>query len=297
MADWSDYGYAGLTVRSCVELPGVECLAPQRRPDVVVEWGAVPQAGPPPGARESWTMAGGTLVIVIQDVGRFRVCSGSEVLVDPDPNAHARDLALYLMGPVFGAICHLRGVLPLHASAVATGMGCVAFAGSSGTGKSTIAGFLTRRGFGLVADDVCVVAPGDAVAVWPGPPRLKLSTDGLEALSEDWSVLTQAGGTRERYQLARERNGVGSNPVPLRRLYIMEDGTDLRLEPVVGLDAVQAVTSQTYCLGFVDPLGVSAGHFQLSANIARQLEIRRLIRPRGFQHMDRILHMLESDWQ
>jgi hypothetical protein len=241
-------------------------------------------------------MVGDTLVIVIKGVGRFGVCSDRDVIVDPASGARAKDLALYLMGPVFGAICHRRGVLPLHASAVATGTDCVAFAGSSGTGKSTVAGFLTRRGFGLVADDVCVVALGDAVAVWPGPPRLKLSTDGLEALSEDWSVLAHAGGTRERYQLARERNGVGSDPVPLRRLYIMEDGTDLRLEPVSGLDAVRAVTSQTYCLGFVDPLGISTRHFQLSASIAQRLEIRRLIRPLGFQHMDRILRTLESDW-
>jgi hypothetical protein len=199
------------------------------------------------------------------------------------------------MGPVFGAVCHRRGILPLHASAVRTGNACVAFAGHSGAGKSTLAGFLTRRGFGLVADDICVVAPGDELAVWPGPPRLKLSTDGLEAMDEDWSVLAHAGGTRERYQLTRER--ASSDPVPLHRLYVMEQGPELRLEPVTGLDAVQSVTSQTYCLGFVGALGASARHFQLSVNVAKRLEIRRLMRPLGFQHMDQILLMLESDWQ
>jgi hypothetical protein len=242
-------------------------------------------------------MAGDTLVIVIKDVGRFAVCSDREVLVDPAPGVRPLDLALYVMGPVFGAICHRRGVLPLHASAVRIDSACVAFAGHSGAGKSTLAGFLTGRGFGLVADDICVVAPGDELAVWPGPPRLKLSTDGLEAMDEDWSVLAHAGGTRERYQLTRERDDRSSNPVPLHRLYVMDQGPELRLEPVTGLDAVQAITSQTYCLGFVDALGVSAGHFQLSVNVAKGVEIRRLIRPLGFQHMDRILQILESDWK
>lgn len=297
MSDWTDYRYAGLRVRSCVELPGVERLATGPDPDVTVTWAAVPPVSTPRNLPEAWGMVGDTLVITVKDVGRFAVSSDGQVVVDPVHGARPADLALYVMGPVFGAVCHRHGILPLHASAVHIGNACVAFAGHSGAGKSTLAGFLTRRGFGLVADDICVVAPGDELAVWPGPPRLKLSTVGLEAMDEDWTVLAHAGGTRERYQLTRERDGGSSDPVPLHRLYVMAQGPELRLESVTGLDAVQAVTSQTYCLGFVDALGVSARHFHLSVNVAKRLEIRRLIRPLGFQHMDRILHLLESDWQ
>lgn len=297
MSDWTDYRYAGLKVRSCIELPGVERLATGPDPDVTIAWAAVPQVSTPRNLPEAWGMVGDMLVITVKDVGRFAVSPDGQVVVDPVHGARPADLALYVMGPVFGAVCHRHGMLPLHASAVHTGNACVAFAGHSGAGKSTLAGFLTGRGFGLVADDICVVAPGDELAVWPGPPRLKLSTVGLEAMDEDWTVLAHAGGTRERYQLTRERDGGSSDPVPLHRLYVMAQGPELRLEPVTGLDAVQAVTSQTYCLGFVDALGVSARHFRLSVNVAKRLEIRRLIRPLGFQHMDHILHMLESDWQ
>ncbi len=297
MSDWFDYEYAGFLVRSRVEFPGVERIVSGREPEVVVDWGAVPPVPNPRSLSETWSMLGTTLVIQVEGVARFAVTSERTVAVEAVPEASSKDMALYLMGPVLGAICHLRGVFPLHASAVRTGDSCVAFAGPSGAGKSTIAGFLTRQGFELVADDVCVVASSDPLAVWPGPPRLKLSTDGLEAMNEDWSGLAHAGGTRERYHLARERGERSRDPVPLSRLYVMETGPELRVEPVTGLDAVRAVTSQTYCLGFVDALKVSARHFKLSVRVAKQLEIRRLIRPFGFEHMDRILDLLEADWR
>jgi hypothetical protein len=56
-------------------------------------------------------------------------------------------------------VLHLLGFEALHASAVGTVDGIVAFCGMSGTGKSTIAYGLTRRGLSPWADDVVVIDP------------------------------------------------------------------------------------------------------------------------------------------
>src|SRR3954468_22899858 len=64
---------------------------------------------------------------------------------------------------------------PLHATAVATDRGVLAFLGNSGDGKSTLAALLLRHGCTLVTDDMLVLAR--ARGRWlaqPGPPRLKL---------------------------------------------------------------------------------------------------------------------------
>src|SRR3954469_14765388 len=64
---------------------------------------------------------------------------------------------------------------PLHATAVSTDRGVLAFLGNSGDGKSTLAALLLGHGCKLVTDDMLVLAR--ARGRWlaePGPPRLKL---------------------------------------------------------------------------------------------------------------------------
>ena len=64
-------------------------------------------------------------------------------------------------------LVQVAGFEVLHASAVRTGAGVVAFAGVSGVGKSTLAARLVRRGFELWADDTVVfdVEQGGPVTV------------------------------------------------------------------------------------------------------------------------------------
>jgi hypothetical protein len=78
-----------------------------------------------------------------------------------------------------------RGVLPLvlvtsgfealHASAVATSRGVIAFGAGSGTGKSTIACALRNRGFRHWADDAVVFQPsGGGITAVPLPFAVRL---------------------------------------------------------------------------------------------------------------------------
>src|SRR2546421_132869 len=71
-------------------------------------------------------------------VGAFLVRGGREIVVDPAPGVEARVLRLSILGPAFGLLLHQRGRFVLHASAVASGGGVLAFAGGSGWGKSTL---------------------------------------------------------------------------------------------------------------------------------------------------------------
>jgi len=73
------------------------------------------------------------------------------------------------------------GFQTLHASAVLSPSGALAFCGASGSGKSTIAFGLSHLGMPQLADDAVVLSlPGDAVHVHPLPfaPRLRASAVG-----------------------------------------------------------------------------------------------------------------------
>ena len=64
------------------------------------------------------------------------------------------DAAVYLLGPVLGFVMRLRGIVPLHASAVMIGTGATVFVGDAGAGKSTTAGAFAALGYGVLSDDL-----------------------------------------------------------------------------------------------------------------------------------------------
>jgi hypothetical protein len=83
-------------------------------------------------------------------------------------------------------ILQARGKEALHASAVKTGTGIAAFCGISGTGKSTLAYGLMKRGFGLWTDDALVFHFGSlAVNAIPLPSSLRLLPDALTYFGTD----------------------------------------------------------------------------------------------------------------
>ncbi len=96
---------------------------------------------------------------------------------------------------------------PLHATAVLTDHGVVAFLGNSGDGKSTLAALLVRHGCKLVTDDMLVLArDGGRWLAQPGPPRLKLYRGMADHL---------LGPTRDR---------VGMNPDTTKMIIALDSG-------------------------------------------------------------------------
>src|SRR5580658_2928398 len=143
----------GLRLRSAVALPELPAIADDGiPPDVTLELGRVPRRLE--GAVDVDPAMQATAGRFQLDVpaGRFLVSEGRRILVDPGPGASEADLRPYLLGTVIGALCHQRGLLPLHAAAVLCADGAVAFAGPSGAGKSTLAAQLHALGRTVLAD-------------------------------------------------------------------------------------------------------------------------------------------------
>ena len=76
-------------------------------------------------------------VLLDNRLGRFLLRNGEEVTIDLAPFSGEASVSSYLLGGLFGVLCHQRGIIPLHASVIEVAGGCVAFVGASGAGKST----------------------------------------------------------------------------------------------------------------------------------------------------------------
>lgn len=277
------YSVFGLTVESAIQLPELYAGDASARPDVHIRAAAV-DADPAclPGIHQR---ADGALLIV-EEVGRYLVRAGREILVESDPGVPPENLRLFLLGSAFGLLLHQRGLLPLHANAVEIGGRAVAFTGASGAGKSTLAAWFHDRGFSVIADDVCVLRfdDGGGLLASPGIPRLRLWREVLEASGRDAAAFSRSYAGDESFDkfdvpiAAREAPGVGT---PLGAICLLDWADEPQLGVVDGMAAAEVVMANTYRGWVLEDRGAIRMHWETAVRIARDVPIFRFARPRG----------------
>lgn len=236
-------------------------------------------------------------LLEVREVARYRVRKGREIVIEPFPGSSERRIKVFLLGTVFGALCHQRGLLPLHASAIALGDRCIAFAGPSGAGKSTLATFLGDRGYPIVSDDICVVGlDGQGLPVaWSGLSRLKLWRDAVEALGRDPRDFDAIFEGVEKYQLSPERP-MPRRPLKLARLYVLSEARLPQQEGISRLArslAFDAIIGSTYRPRLLAPMGQARAHFALCAAIVKHASIHAVYRRWGFDSFSAEVEKLE----
>src|SRR5512146_730334 len=214
----------GLTLSCTSALPGLPVLrAPLSPPDVEVFVQELPEelAHVDDSAGElwwtsDWRDAAGRPLRTIHKMaaGRFfriRYDFDMTVVVDRDgrrmwlawpPGVSIDDIAISLLGPLFGLFLRLRGMVCLHASAVRIGEVAVAFVGEPEAGKSTTAAALSRRGHLVLSDDLVTLdLSGGEYLVHPGYPHLRLCPDAAAALYGHADALPRLVSTWEKRSL------------------------------------------------------------------------------------------------
>jgi hypothetical protein len=291
---------------SDVPLDALNRAAPDSRgPLVSVRHG--PVASDLPGAPASIhgvQSAGSQALLVLPGIGRFLISDGREIVVDPHPDASARTVCLFLLGSALGMLCHQRGLLPLHANAIVSGKAAYAFAGASGAGKSTLAAEFERRGYRLLADDVCMVDldPDGTAWAWPGIPSLKLWADAADRFGHDCARLERVLDDAAKFHVPAAP-AAGSGPAPLRRLYILEragEGCPPGIRRLIGHEAMAAVMAQTYRGAYLEPMGLGERHFRQCAEMLSAVRVYAATREWGFDCFEREVdrlerHMFEED--
>jgi hypothetical protein len=229
-------------------------------------------------------------------VATYYVRDGAEILVDREAGAMEVDVRSYLMGSLFAVLCHQRGLLPLHASAIATPQGAVAFLGASGAGKSSIAAFLSRRGHRILADDICVInpaAPRDR-RVLPVAPWLKLWSATLDAMGESSHGLPRVFSDDEKYRYALQQHEA---PAALAELILLERGeeqTAPTFERLAPARALYAVLDLTYQSWLVRAMGRTEQYFLRCGEALDGVRVTRMRRPWSFDAMETTLLALET---
>jgi hypothetical protein len=238
----------------------------------------------------------------VPGIATYRASHGAEVVVEPDRCAIPLDIRAFLLGTVFAVLCHQRGLLPLHASAISTGNGVAAFLARSGQGKSSLVANLANRGFRIVADDICLVDTNgtlDALVI-PSAPWLKLWRASLQQLGQRIEGLDQVFSEDDKYRFPI-KNGAAfhlSGRQPLRKLIFLGDRD--RDEPAVSVKEVGRVhalpllMNQVHQAYLVAAIGQRQESFLRCGRVLSHARAYQLNRPWGFQHMDQTIDAIET---
>lgn len=283
----SGYRLFGLDLRSEIDLDGVASPAEAAEPDVDIIIGTIAADEPRPG----YSLTPEGTLLNVTKVGRFLIRDGRQIVIEPAPGATERNLRLFLLGSAIGALLHQRGLMPLHANAIDLGGRAVAFSGHSGAGKSTIAAWFHDRGHRILADDVCVIGfdKGGRALAYPGIPRLRLWREALEASGRDTENFDRSFDDMDKFDVPTNA-GADPKPLPLAAIYLLrkveEEAGGAAIDRLAGVDAVDALVSNTYRGAYLATIGRTAQHLATCLNVARTVPIFRARRLWGFDRFD-----------
>ena len=278
----SDFTYSafGLLLASNLNIPGlVPTEAPSSVPSVRLHLGVSPgvRNQTPPGPEELiytssyldesgepalrvWRLEGrGILRLAYSDGMQFWLDQGGNNVWALWPGSSSLgDVATYLLGPVLGALLRLKGVICLHASAVAFEDRAVAFVGPPGAGKSTTAALLAQHGCAVLSDDVVALAENAGFfQVLPAYPFLSLWPDSVAMLygSPDSLPRFIPHWEKRRLALGQQECKFEKRSLPLRAIYLLRERTaDLgpQIEPVSARAAFIDLVTNSYATKILD---------------------------------------------
>jgi len=295
-------------------MPGLRSEAPSDPPDVLVAtrdpgpWSRDGHAESVRYVSEERGESGSALIVWTRPDGthRLRYSEGAEFIVSndaarvdvrwDDPLTHA-DAVVYLLGPVLGFVMRLRGIVPLHASAVVVGNRGVLFLGDAGAGKSTTAAAFATLGYPVLSDDVVRIEDRkDDVLACPSYPRLSVWAESAEALFGSSGRLPALSATySKRYLDLDDGYCYQASPVPIEVIYVLGERAaaphGLAVRTLTPQAALMALVSNTYCNYLLDA-PMRAREFDLLSRVVQRISVSEVTFGEGLERLSALCQML-----
>lgn len=267
-------------------------------PDIVVTLGCAPSASELCGSAEE--LACTSVITTPSGEPAFRLfrtqagtnhliySDGAEFWLDPaagriwarwPESLSLHDVFTYLLGPVFGLFLRLRGIVCLHASAIALHKRAVLFLGDPGAGKSTTAAAMSMRGHRLIADDIVGILERDgqflAIPAYPYVSLWPQSAEMICGLDVKLPNLFP-GFEKQRFT----PSSFQESPVPLGAVFVLGErssGDNLpRIEELPLREQLLALVANSYATRILSEKA-RAEEFQLFGRMVGAIPIRRLL--------------------
>ena len=203
--------------------------------------------------------------------------AGTEVWARWSDPLTLEDTVTYLLGPVMGFVMLLRGIVCLHASAVAIGNEAIALVGPAGSGKSTTAAAFANRGYSILAEDVVTLDDRqDHFLVRPGYPCIRLWPASVKALYGSEMHLPKLTPNWDKCYLELS-HGFQTQPLRLAAIYLLGERQDdaALIETVDRANGLMSLVANTYATKLMDKQ-MRAREFELLTRVLSNVPLRRV---------------------
>jgi hypothetical protein len=244
----------------------------------------------------------GDYVLRFPSYGEFTITRNTKnIRCRPLPDTAEMTVRHLLLDQVMPLILSRREHIVLHASAVLTRYGAIAFAGKSGKGKSTLAVSFALEGFPLLSDDCLVLRPGhEGWTALPSYPGVRLRPSTVQAiLPRDLRTMDVASEAVKRRIADTKVLPQINEPVLLRRLYLLtEDAGSTTIEKVSSGRSMISLVEFAYNLDITDS-DFLRQQFNTVNQVAREVPIYAIHFPRQYSTLqavrEAILQHLHED--
>jgi hypothetical protein len=251
-----------------------------------------------------------TQVAALPDGSRYRRWTNLfEFLVAPDGRRiqvralkdanHEAFLAYLLVDALSFSMVRL-GREPLHATAVLTEHGAVAFLGQSGYGKSTLGAAFVHGGCPLITDDMLILTPDAGLYLaHPGPPRIKLFPAIATRIFGEVGRCAPMNPVTEKLIIRLTQHQTVRVPQLLRALYLIcEDGHGRGRGPRLGAlspaRALPGVLAGATSHWSRDPERLTR-QFEFVTRLVQRVPIKTLAYPRNIEDMFHVRDAVLAD--
>jgi len=219
------------------------------------------------------------------------------------PGTPVETLRHLFLNQVWPLVLAARGALVLHASAVETPAGAIAFLGATGLGKSTLAASFAASGAALVTDDCLrVEVGGGRPRAVPSHPSVRLWPATARRLADVPAAAGRVAHYTGKLRLpAATRLPFARRPVRLVKAYVLDPpsrartgGAAAAITPLSGRDALAALIGHLYRLdvGHPDALSRDFGHL---VALATRVPMARLRPTRGLARLHEVRQAILKD--
>lgn len=226
----------------------------------------------------------------------MEICNGTTIHYETEPNCNLEYVRSFLLGYGMSMLCLQRNILTFHCSAIEKGGYAYLISGESGCGKSTLTGKLLQQGCGFLADDIAAVLfEGEQPIIPPTFPYQKLCRDAALSQGYDPKDLIYIDEEKDKFLVPMHELAI-SHPIPFHSFVYLfvHNGKELIYEKLEGMDKfIQLIENQflRHLLGerkFAPSIG------QCCLNIAKEIEVHVIGRPRNSYVVDEICHIFDS---
>lgn len=281
------YQIYGLIIKSEIEMPEL-CVYSDENPscDVNISFGSVPRyISEPIFTARWWQSSKKEFYMKIKGVGHYHVSNGRNIIVEPDEGCNMEYIKVFLLGSAIGMLMFQRNIIAIHGGTIEIDGQGIILTGHTGAGKSTLNSAFRKEGYRFLSDDVSALGKDDTgkIVVHPAYPQAKLCRDTILKLGyslNNFSSLIDR--ERDKYSIPLIKEFVG-HTVPLGGIFeiTVDDAEEVGIVEVLGTEKMKLILRNIYRIEISRLLGLEKEYFNKCLEIAKNIPVYKLIRPRN----------------